>query len=135
MDSDISVVPFKFSYLPMLYDMLKSQQYLDISQIRMSNLPKIGYIALLNKQPVAAGFLRRVEGGYGQIDGLTSNAYLGSIIRHQGISKVVNSLLSEAKSLRLEGVLAITKDQGVLKRGIELGFTVVEQTLLALPLK
>ncbi len=132
---EISVVPFKFSHLPLLYDMLKSQQYLGISHITMKNLPKIGYIALLKKQPIATGFLRRVEGGYAQIDGLASNPYFGSQVRHEGMSRVVNSLIAEAKDLRLEGILGITKDLGILKRATELGFERVEQILLAISLK
>lgn len=131
---EVSVVPFKFCHLPMLYEMLNSQQYLDISHISMKTLPKIGYIALLNKQPIAAGFLRRVEGGYAQMDGLTSHAHFGGMIRHDCISKVVNRLLEDAKDLKLQGIIAFTKDRGVLKRAKELGFKTTEQTLIALPL-
>lgn len=135
MDNDISLVPFKFSYLPLLFDMLKSQQYLDISHINMKTLPKIGYIALLGKNPVAAGFLRRVEGGYAQIDGLTSNSSFGGIIRHEGIRKVVDALISEAKDLKLKGIMGFTHDDGVLKRAKDLGFKTVDQTIIALSIK
>lgn len=114
--------------------MLKSQHYVDTSHITMKTLPKIGYIALLNKHPIAAGFLRRVEGGYAQLDGLTSNAHFGSLIRHEGIKKVVDALLSDAKDLRLNGIMAFTEDQGVLDRAKTIGFQVVNQTLIALPL-
>lgn len=115
--------------------MLKSQQYLDISHISMKTLPKIGYIALMNKQPIAAGFLRRVEGGYAQMDGLTSNAYFGSQIRHEGIRKVVDSLIADAKDLRLSGVIAFTGDHGILRRAKDLGFKTVDQSLIALEIK
>ncbi len=134
MFEEISLVPFSFKYLPMLYEMLKTQDYLDISHISMKTLPRIGYIALLNKQPIAAGFLRRVEGGYAQLDGLTSNAYLGSIIRHEGINKVVQALINESKDLKLHGIIAITKDQSVVKRAKELKFQVIEDTLITLRL-
>lgn len=100
----------------------------------MKTLPKIGYMALLNGHPVAAGFLRRVEGGYGQLDTLTSNAQFGAIVRHKGIEKVVESLINEAKDLNLHGIIAFTKDAGVLKRAESIGFHVVEQTIIALPL-
>lgn len=100
----------------------------------MKTLPKIGYIALLGGHPIAAGFLRRVEGGYGQIDCLTSNAHFGSLVRHQGIQKVVNSLINEAKDLKLKGIIAFSKDAGIVKRAEDIGFHVVEQTIIALPL-
>ncbi len=119
----------------MLFDMLKSQQYLDISHINMKTLPKIGYIALLGKTPIAAGFLRRVEGGYAQMDGLCSNAQFGSIVRHEGVSKVVQALISEAKDLKLQGIIGFTQDTSVLKRAKDIGFKTVEQSIIALSIK
>jgi len=62
--------------------------------------------------PVPAGFLRRVEPCYAQIDTLVSNAYCGSIMRHEGISKVVDALLADAKRLKLKGIIAHTADKG-----------------------
>lgn len=132
--TEISIVPFKYKYLPLLHEMLKSQSYLGLSDINMKTLPKAGYIALMNNQPIAAGFLRKVEGGYAQLDGLTSNAYFGSQIRHLGVKLVVDTLLQEAKDLKLHGIIAFTKDKGVLDRAATLGFKVVEQTLIAIKL-
>lgn len=100
--------------------------------VNMKSLPKIGYIALLNNQPIAAGFLRRVEGGYAQIDTLLSNPYFGSMIRHDGITKVVNNLLEDAKDLELKGIIAFTSDAGVIKRAKDIGFHVVDQVILAI---
>lgn len=135
MDNEISIVPFKFKYLPLLLDMLKDRDFVNISQISMKTLPKIGYIAFMHNQPIAAGFLRRVEGGYAQMDTLVSNPYFGSLIRHEGINKVVSALIDEAKVLRLEGIVAFTKDEGVLKRALSIGFVEVNQQLIALNLK
>ncbi len=101
----------------------------------MKMLPKIGYITLMNKQPIAAGFLRRVEGGFGQMDTLVSNPYFGSQIRHIGINKVVDLLIDEAKTLKLHGVIGFTPDAGILKRAIDRGFHTVEQVFIALPLR
>lgn len=101
----------------------------------MKTLPKIGYIVLLNKQPIAAGFLRRVEPTFAQIDTLCSNAYFGSQIRHIGITKVVDALISDAKSLKLDGILALTEDEGTINRALSLGFHIVDQKVIGLPLK
>jgi len=130
-----NLVPFKFKYFEQLQEILTSQKYADISNITMRTLPKIGYIALLNDQPIAAGFLRRLEPCYAQIDTLCSNAYFGSQIRHDGIKKVIDALLSEAKALNLEGIISLTEDAGVLKRAKDLGFHVIDQKVVALPLK
>lgn len=91
-------------------------------------------MALLNGHPIAAGFLRRVEGNVAQLDCLTSNKHFGSIIRHQGIKLIVDTLINEAKALKLDGIIATTSDQGILKRAKELGFKVIPQTVIALKL-
>jgi hypothetical protein len=135
MSIEISIVPFRYKYLKALHDLLSSNDYLGISDVNMKTLPKIGYIALMNGHPIAAGFLRRVEGGYAQLDTLTSNKFFGSQVRHAGIAKVVDALLDEAKVLRLKGVIAFTGDVSILKRAEDLGFHTLEHKLIALKLK
>ena len=76
----------------------------------------------MNNHPIAAGFLRRVEGGYAQLDTLTSNKHLGSIVRHQGITIIVNTLIQYAKDLQLRGIIAFNSDCSILRRSEELGF-------------
>ncbi len=100
----------------------------------MRTLPRIGYIALRNGYPIAAGFLRRVEGGYAQLDTLTSNPMFGSLIRHQGIDLVVKALLEEAKTLKLHGIVAFTIDKGILSRAKDMGFVNCEHSLITLKL-
>ena len=114
--------------------MLEEQNYPNFKSVNMKNLPKIGYIALLNDQPVAAGFLRKLEPCYAHLDTLTSNPYFGSQIRHEGIKVVVDSLIQDAKRLKLEGIIATTKDKGTLERALSIGFHVVDQIVIALPL-
>lgn len=132
---EISVVPFKHKYLQQVIELHKSQNYMGIEQICMGNLPKIGYVALMGSQPIACGFLRRVEGGFAQIDTLASNGYFGSNIRHDGINKVVDSLISEAKRLKLRGIISLTRDAGILKRAVDLGFHINDQAIIAISLK
>lgn len=102
--------------------------------LTMRTLPKIGYIATLDKIPVAAGFLRRLEPCYAQIDTLCSNPYFGSIIRHEGIKLVVDQLIADAKRLKLEGIIATTANLGILQRAEALGFKLIPQTLIGLRL-
>jgi hypothetical protein len=117
----------------MLLEMLEDQQYPDLENVSMKTLPKIGYIALMNNQPIAAGFLRKVEGNIvAQLDGLTSNPYFGSQIRHEGISKVVDRLIEDAKDMKLKGIIAFTNDNGVLARAQSIGFNTINSTLIAL---
>lgn len=116
--------------------MLEDQHYRDVKSVSMKSLPKIGYIALLNNQPIAAGFLRKVEGNMvGIIDSLTSNPFFGSQIRHEGIRMVVDRLIEDAKDMKLQGLIAFTNDNGILARAKGIGFTVVNQTIISLILK
>jgi len=131
---EISVTPFKFKHYKDLISLLESQKYPDIESIKMKTLPKIGYIAYYGKQPVAAGFLRKVEPFYAQIDTLVSCGYFGSQIRHEGIKITVDSLVLEAKRLKIQGILAFTADSGILKRAQSIGFKIISQTLIGLNL-
>lgn len=132
--NEISIVPFRYKYLKSLHDLLESNDYIGISDVNMKTLPKIGYIALMNGYPIAAGFLRRVEGGYAQMDTLTSNKHFGSIVRHEGITKVVDALVEETKVLQLRGIIAFTKDCSIIKRAEDIGFHTLEHSLIALKL-
>lgn len=130
---NIEVLPFKFKHYPMLLDMLEAQKYPDLSNAAYKTLPKIGYIALIDNNPIAAGFLRRVEGNVmAQLDGLTSNPYFGSIIRHQGITKIVNQLIEDAKQLKLKGIYAMTQDCAVRVRAEAIGFKKIDHSVIVL---
>ncbi len=101
----------------------------------MKTLPKIGYMAIMNGYPVAAGFLRKVEGGYAQLDTLTTAAHYGGQIRHKAIELVLTELLNEAKVLKLNGIIAFTDDISIIKRSQSMGFNVLSsQTLISLKL-
>lgn len=130
----VNITPFKFKHMPLLIDMHESQKYNDIKSIEYKTLPKIGYIATLGGQPIAAAFLRRVEPCYAQIDTLVSNAYAGAILRNDGIAKIIDQLISDAKRLKLKGIIAHTHDKQTLERAHALGFIIVPQTIIALPL-
>lgn len=105
-----------------------------MSTVNMKTLPKIGYMALLNGHPIAAGFLRRVEGGYAQFDTFTTNPLFGSLIRNQGINLVIDSLLGDAKDLKLHGIIAFTEDSGILNRAASIGFKILDHKLIVLKL-
>jgi hypothetical protein len=110
--------------------MLEDQEAPFLGFVSYKTLPKIGYLAMLGKHPVAAGFLRRVEGGYAQLDTFVSNRHFGSLVRHEGLSKVTEALINDAKDLKLLGILAITIDDGIIQRAKDQGFHVINQVLV-----
>lgn len=131
----VNITPFKFKHLDMLIELHESQNSPTAKHIEYKTLPKIGFIAYMGKIPVAAGFLRRVEPCYAQIDTLVSNGMYGSLIRNEGITKVVDSLIEEAKRLKLKGIICHTRDKGTLARAETLGFHIVPETIIALSLQ
>lgn len=133
-DNEISIVPFRYKYLSSLLDLLNANNYLGISTVTMKTLPNIGYIALRNGYPVAAGFLRRVEGGYAQLDTLTTNPIFGSIVRNEAIDLIVKMLITDAKDLKLHGIIAFTSYQSIIDRAKSIGFNELEHSLIALDL-
>lgn len=120
--------------LPALYKMLLSQKYPDIKNINNETLPALGYIAHTLGQPVAAGFLRMVEGGFAQIDTLMTNADLPGALRHEGLTLVVDQLIAYAKFKGVKGLYAHTKSKDVIKRAKLLGFKILHQKIIILAL-
>ena len=131
---NISLVPFRFKYLQALKSMLEEQNCDIVANVTMKTLPKIGYLAMLNGYPLAAGFLRQVEGKIGQIDGLTSNPNFGSLARHKAINLIVCTLIEDAKRLKLQGLLAFTNDASIIERGSTYGFKQLQHTVIAMKL-
>ncbi len=127
---NIYLLPFRHKHLESLKELHSLRDNTPNTPIDYADLPKIGYIAFLGKQPVAAGFLRRLEPNYAQLDTFLSNPLFGSQIRHLAIDMVASTLIQEAKDLELKGILVMTKDQGILSRAKDKGFHIIEQTLL-----
>lgn len=100
----------------------------------LEQLPKLGYVAYIFDQPIAAGFLRMVEGELAQIDSLVSNKDFPSETRHAGITAVVDRLIQDAKNLKLKALFATTSDSGILSRAEKLNFKVINQTIIGIKL-
>jgi hypothetical protein len=134
MISKIKILEFKHKHYGMLLSMLDDRETEWIQHISYKTLPKIGYIVVFGKHPIAAGFLRRLEGGYGQLDTFVTSPHFGSMFRDGALNLIVDRLLDDAKSLDLLGIMAITKDEGIISRAKERGFNTIPQVLLGLDL-
>ena len=99
------------------------------NKLRLDTLPTIGWVAKENKIPVAAGFLRRVEGGFGQIDTLVTNPDMPPELRNDSIDMVVRNLISDAKSLNFKGIICYSRDSNTLARSKSFGFQLLTQEL------
>jgi hypothetical protein len=106
------------------------------SIITKATLPKLGYIAYNDEmEPIAAAFLRQVEGGYGQLDTMVSNSQLSGMIRHNALSMIVDSLISDARALNLQGLICYTRDESVIRRAQSIGFHLCPHAVISLDLK
>lgn len=129
----IEVAEYQKDYFDILTAMHESQSA-TTTFLDQETLPKIGYIASDSATHVAIGFLRMIEGGFGQIDTLVTNADLPGETRHLGVTAVVDKLIEVAKHLKLKGIISLTVDNGVLSRAEAIGFKVVPETVIVLPL-
>lgn len=102
----------------------------------MKTIPKIGYISYKGKIPVAAGFLRKTEGNMVALfDGMVSNPYCGSLLRHEAFNAIFNTLVQDAKDMKLQAIMAFTLDEGMSSRLNTLNFYKMEYPLFALNLR
>ncbi len=131
----VEITAYSHEQFDTLLALHMSQDYKALDTVLPETLPAIGFIAYDMATPIAAGFLRRVEGGYAQIDTLVSNGSLSSQMRHEGITAIVSALVSVAKSLELRGIVSFTEDKGTLMRAESIGFHARPHCVLVLPLE
>ena len=106
---------------------------IDSYQMNAHNIPKIGFIVTYTDDFVAVAFLRMVEGGFAQLDGLATNSHMPAHLRDQAIDLVVEKVLNVADGLKITSVIANTKDYNTLLRSFRHGFVQLPQTLIARP--
>jgi hypothetical protein len=111
-----------------------AQEYKEMGALQESYIPKIGFIAYSNTeyQYVAAGFLRMVEGGFGQLDTFVTNPSIAPHIRNEAIILITDKLIETAKSLKLTGIYAFTADKSIISRAEATGFRVKNQSVITL---
>lgn len=98
------------------------------------DVPKVGFIVSNEEQLVCAGFLRMCEGNYALLDSLISNPWQYPEARDKAIDLVVESLINEAKLLKLKKIVAHSKDLNTLVRSKKHGFIPLPHQLISLDL-
>lgn len=99
-----------------------------------SEVPEIGRVVYQGDMPVAMTFLRRVEGGYAQVDGLCSNPEAASETRDKALDTVINHILRDAKSIGITQIISFTQNEHTLLRAIRHGFAKYPAALVVLDL-
>lgn len=94
--------------------------------------PQVGIVVRHGIIPVCMGFLRRIEGGYAQIDGLISNPKCDKDMRNKAIDLLIKNLIDKAKALKIKGICSYSIDKNTIERSTRHGFTVIDHKVLAL---
>lgn len=95
------------------------------------DVPRFGLLVYIDERPVCVGFLRRCEGNYAFIDGLTTNPRILGDLRHVAIDALVVELKKKALEFGVRHLLAWSVDEGTLKRSQRHGFAKMPDTLIA----
>ncbi len=97
-------------------------------------LPEVGYVAMDKGRPIVAGFIRRVEGGWGMLDSLVTDPLAPAEIRDKAIDILVCRLFKEAKYLKIKQFLAFSRDDNTLVRSLKHGFKKLPDTVIGVDL-
>lgn len=114
--------------------LLKSQSMTN-PYMHLENLPAYGLMVYDHDLPVAAGFLKIVEGGKSAIlDSLITNGDLPAEQRDLALDLLVENILKDAKALGIKQILAFSSDRNTLVRAQRFGFAQLEHHVITLPL-
>lgn len=99
------------------------------------DVPDLGFVANFKNRPIAAGFLRQVEGQNALFDSLVSNPGATAEFRHIALDMVVDGIIRAAKVKDIHQILAFSIDEGTLKRALRHNFVKLPHTVISLDLK
>lgn len=99
-----------------------------------NEMPALGFVVRSSDHAVAMGFIRRVEGGFGQLDGLCTNPHAPAKDRNDAIDLVVSKLLQSARELEIKGLVSTSIDKNTLERSLKHGFTQQPHSVIAIDL-
>lgn len=106
----------------------------DMQSDSLDTLPAEGFVAFNEGTPVAAGFLRKCEGGYCLIDSLISNPNEPSAIRNKALDSISMACVELAKAHKFKHIIAFTVDKNVILRSEKHGFRLLPHSIIGLDL-
>lgn len=129
----MQLVKFKIEkHMSDLLSMLRSREaYLPGED----EMPATGFIVYDDQTPVAAAFLRRVEGGYAQVDGLTSNPHCSKERRHKALNLTIQRCVEAAEAMGVKHIISFCLDNSTTRRAELNGFEKQPHTVVTLTIK
>ncbi len=99
-----------------------------------NDLPENGSVVYGDDGPVAAGFIRLVEGNYAWIDSCVTNPASEPSLRDKAMNLLALALISRAKKLGISHILAFSLDENTLVRSQSFGFERLPYAVISLDL-
>lgn len=100
------------------------------------DLPKVGIIALTeDNMPIAAGFLRKIEGGYGMLDSYITLESIPSKIRNEALDFITMRLIDTAEDLNIYKLIAFSEHESIHNRALAHGFGNMPMHFCVKPMK
>lgn len=109
-------------------------QWLLARDMEMKGVPETGFMTFHEGMPVAAGFIRRIEGNYGQIDSVITDPEKSPEVRDEALDVLTTQLIIAAKDMKLKGLTAYITDNNTLLRSNRHGFMEVPHKITMLDL-
>jgi hypothetical protein len=85
-------------------------------------IPKLAYMSHIENVSVACLFLRRIEGGFGLIDGLCTNPEAVDYVRNNAINELLFRAIYDAKAVGIKAIMAFVSDEHTLTRAASFDF-------------
>lgn len=116
----------------MLSKILRSHK---VNPPKLTQMPQYGFVAIDDSaQIIASAFIRRVEGGFCQLDGLATDPEKDPVSRNTAINCVLMAVYLKAKELGYKEIMAFSMDNSTLLRSERHGFVKLPHALIALDL-
>jgi hypothetical protein len=128
----MQILPFEAKHLASIGDALLEHGH---PAPPADTYPAIGFVALHGELFVAATFVRQVEGGYGQLDGIVTNPRALGALRHEAQDLLFQACIEAAKAKGIKGLMGYTVAKSTGERSIRHGFEKLPHTLYVLNLK
>ncbi len=89
---------------------------------KISALPELGLVAYWDGEFTAAGFIRKVEGGYGMIDSYVTDPRIKDVVRNDVLNALTIQLLDLARANGITNLIMFSVDEKTIIRSYRHGF-------------
>ena len=101
-----------------------------LTPVEDREIPELGVLITYKSVPIVAGFLRKVEGGFGIFDGYITNPEASSEKRNDALDLLTVELLRLAKEEHILGVFFNTHKPNIIKRAALHGFKLADEVMM-----